>query len=65
VAAEIRRRGDPLTRGDLAVTGSDLQALGLTGPRLGEALAALLERVLEDPEINTRESLLTLARSMS
>ncbi|HET6779100.1 MAG TPA: hypothetical protein VFH26_09445 [Gemmatimonadales bacterium] len=64
VAAEIRRRGDPLTRGDLAVTGNDLQALGISGPRLGETLAALLERVLDDPKLNTRESLLTLARSM-
>ena len=64
LVGEIRRRGDPLTRGDLAVTGSDLQALGISGPRLGETLAALLERVLDDPEINTRESLLTLARSL-
>ena len=64
VAGEIRRRGDPLTRGDLAISGGDLQALGINGPRLGETLAALLERVLDDPEINTRESLLLLARSM-
>jgi tRNA nucleotidyltransferase (CCA-adding enzyme) len=63
-AAEIRGRGDPLTRGDLAITGGDLQALGITGPRVGETLAALLERVLDDPSINTRDSLLTLARSM-
>jgi tRNA nucleotidyltransferase (CCA-adding enzyme) len=65
VAGEILRRGDPLTRGDLAVTGSDLQALGITGPRLGKTLSALLERALDDPRINTRESLLTLARSMT
>ncbi len=64
VAGEIRGRGDPLTRGDLAITGGDLQALGITGPRLGETLAALLERVLDDPAANTRESLLTLARSI-
>lgn len=64
VAAEIRRQGDPLTRGDLAISGGDLQALGITGPRLGETLAALLERVLDDPALNTRETLLTLARGM-
>jgi hypothetical protein len=64
IAVEIRRRGDPLTRGDLAITGGDLQALGITGPRLGETLAALLERVLDDPAINTPESLLTLARDL-
>lgn len=61
VAAEIRRRGDPLSRGDLAVTGGDLQELGITGPRLGATLATLLDRVLDDPALNTRESLLRLA----
>jgi tRNA nucleotidyltransferase (CCA-adding enzyme) len=64
VASGIRQRGDPLTRGDLAITGADLQAIGITGPRLGETLAALLDRVLDDPTANTRESLLTLARGL-
>jgi tRNA nucleotidyltransferase (CCA-adding enzyme) len=64
VAAEIRQRGDPLTRGDLAITGADLQALGIKGPRLGETLAALLDRVLDDPTVNTPESLLTIARGL-
>jgi tRNA nucleotidyltransferase (CCA-adding enzyme) len=61
---EIRRRGDPLTRSDLAVTGTDLQGLGATGPRIGQTLAALLDRVLEDPGLNTRETLLALARKV-
>jgi len=59
--AAIRDRGDPLTRGDLAVTGRDLEALGLSGKRVGETLAALLDRVLEEPAANTRERLLALA----
>jgi tRNA nucleotidyltransferase (CCA-adding enzyme) len=58
----IRERGDPLTRGELAVTGRDLEALGLSGKRIGETLAALLDRVLEEPAANTRERLLALAR---
>ena len=62
--AEIRRRGDPLTRSDLAVSGTDLQALGTSGPQIGETLAVLLDRVLEDPSLNTRDMLLTLARKM-
>lgn len=61
---QIRGRGDPLTRGDLAIRGSDLQALGASGRRVGEILAALLDRVLEDPALNTKESLLALAREM-
>jgi len=61
---DIRRRGDPLTRSDLAVTGSDLQALGAQGPEVGRALSLLLERVLQDPSLNTREHLLKLAREL-
>ena len=60
--AEIRRRGDPLTRADLAIHGTDLQELGIQGPRIGETLATLLDRVLDDPTLNTRESLLAIAR---
>jgi tRNA nucleotidyltransferase (CCA-adding enzyme) len=62
--AEIRRRGDPLTRSDLAIHGGDLQELGIQGPRVGETLAALLDRVLDDPTRNTRQSLLTIAREI-
>jgi tRNA nucleotidyltransferase (CCA-adding enzyme) len=58
----VRERGDPLTRGDLAVTGRDLEAIGLSGRRIGETLGELLDRVLEDPSANTRERLLALAR---
>ncbi len=58
----IRDRRDPLSRGDLAISGNDLQAIGMQGPRIGQVLAALLDRVLEDPAVNTRERLLALAR---
>jgi tRNA nucleotidyltransferase (CCA-adding enzyme) len=58
----IRERHDPLTRADLAISGRDLEGLGLRGRVVGETLAALLDRVLEDPAANTRERLLELAR---
>ncbi len=61
--ATIRERRDPVTRGDLAVTGRDLEELGLSGKQIGETLAVLLDRVLEDPSANTRERLLALVRS--
>jgi tRNA nucleotidyltransferase (CCA-adding enzyme) len=61
---QVRKRGDPLTRSDLAITGTDLMALGVTGPLIGETLAGLLDRVLEQPALNTREQLLALARKM-
>jgi tRNA nucleotidyltransferase (CCA-adding enzyme) len=58
----IRERGDPLTRGSLAVGGHELEAIGIRGREVGETLALLLDRVLEDPAANTRERLLQLAR---
>jgi putative nucleotidyltransferase with HDIG domain len=64
VAAELER-GVPMTLGDLAVDGDDLQAeLRLTpGPGLGELLDRLLESVVADPSRNTRETLLADVRS--
>jgi hypothetical protein len=40
--------------------------LGLAeGPQIGDVLATLLERVVEDPALNTRERLLEEARSLT
>jgi tRNA nucleotidyltransferase (CCA-adding enzyme) len=61
---EIRARGDAISRSDLLVSGTDLQALGATGPAIGTILAALLDRVLEDPALNTRDSLLAIAKKL-
>jgi tRNA nucleotidyltransferase (CCA-adding enzyme) len=62
IAAE-RRRQPPLQIADLAVTGKDLMdALGLRpGPTVGATLRHLLEYVLEEPEHNRREALLSEA----
>jgi tRNA nucleotidyltransferase (CCA-adding enzyme) len=50
--------------GDLAVDGRDvMQACGLSGgPGVGRALNELLEAVLEDPELNDRETLLGMLK---
>ncbi|HZP97821.1 MAG TPA: HD domain-containing protein [Candidatus Limnocylindria bacterium] len=49
---------------DLAIDGNDvMRELGLRpGPEVGRILRALFERVLDDPDLNTRERLLALAR---
>jgi len=63
---EALHEGVVLGRGDLVVDGDDLMtalAIG-PGPHLGRILDALLERVVEDPALNDRASLLLLARSM-
>jgi tRNA nucleotidyltransferase (CCA-adding enzyme) len=61
----IRTRREPITRGELALDGNDLIALGIPrGPRIGEVLNQLLERVLDDPSLNTREQLTALVRGL-
>ncbi|MBO2520942.1 MAG: polynucleotide adenylyltransferase [Firmicutes bacterium] len=64
---EIVAKGEALTRADLAVDGRDvMRELGIgPGPRVGRILARLYERVLEDPELNTRAALLDLLRRMA
>ena len=47
-----------LTLRDLAVNGSDLQALGMRGAQIGRTLDTLLERVLSGTLRNDRETLL-------
>jgi tRNA nucleotidyltransferase (CCA-adding enzyme) len=62
--AGVRDRGEATSRGQLAITGADLLALGVpAGPELGRLLNRLLDAVLEDPSRNTREALLALAGS--
>jgi hypothetical protein len=51
---------------DLAINGDDLIAeLGLaTGPAIGLILDELLDRVIADPDLNDRPTLLVLAQAM-
>ncbi len=71
--AELRDRVDAeiaasvvLDRARLAVRGDDLMAeLGVpAGPTLGRVLDELLERVIAEPKLNDRATLLLLAESM-
>ncbi|HEU4997057.1 MAG TPA: CCA tRNA nucleotidyltransferase [Gemmatimonadaceae bacterium] len=56
---------EPVDLRDLAVDGDDLRQLGIApGPELGRILAALLDLVLGDPGLNTRERLLDEARRL-
>jgi hypothetical protein len=66
--ARLRRlleqeRSRPHRLEDLAVDGSDLLELGYDqGPELGRALDSLLDAVVDDPSLNTREQLLARVR---
>src|SRR5437660_2693719 len=58
--AAIRAAKDPLTLQELAVNGNDLIAAGVrSGPDVGEVLQRLLAEVLEDPQRNTKDYLLS------
>lgn len=54
---EVLTEHDCLTRRDLAVNGHDLQAWGVSGRDIGFFLSEMLNRVLDEPENNTRERL--------
>ncbi len=62
---ELAARPEPLTVKELAVGGRDvMEALGIgPGPLVGRVLARLLEAVLDDPSLNTRERLLPLVEA--
>ncbi|HEX4743162.1 MAG TPA: HD domain-containing protein [Candidatus Limnocylindria bacterium] len=65
VQEEIQR-ANAFSARDLAIDGNDIMAeLDLRpGPEVGRIVRELLERVLDDPELNTRESLLRLAKEI-
>ena len=56
---------EPIDLHDLAIDGDDLRKLGVSpGPRLGKTLTALLDRVLEDPKLNTPDRLAAAAKQI-
>jgi hypothetical protein len=61
-AEEIRAAGDCLSLKTLAVNGSDLKRAGFSeGKEMGMLLSELLQHVLEHPEDNDKEKLLSIA----
>ncbi|HKJ92703.1 MAG TPA: CCA tRNA nucleotidyltransferase [Longimicrobiales bacterium] len=64
MAHTVLRSRPALDVTDLAIGGHELRELGMEpGPRFGEILDELLERVTEDPSLNERTALLELVRS--
>ncbi len=56
---EIETKNECCTIEQLAITGTDLNAAGITGAKTGEALKALLDAVIEEKIPNTKADLLT------
>jgi tRNA nucleotidyltransferase (CCA-adding enzyme) len=64
---EAMREGSALTTRDLAIGGNDVIPLldGGAGPAVGKILRELLDRVLDDPSLNTRDKLMPLAEELA
>lgn len=61
---EVVEQEQCVTVRDLAVSGKDLIEIGMKpGPELGEMLNILLDKVLDDPELNERDVLIDLAKA--
>jgi tRNA nucleotidyltransferase (CCA-adding enzyme) len=62
---KIRLAENALSVKDLNIHGEDIMALGLSqGPKVGEILNQLLEKVLDDPTLNDKETLGRLAKEL-
>jgi len=57
---QILDNNEPTSVRDLALGGRDLMALGLVGPEIGQMQKKLLADILEDPSLNTPETLTQL-----
>ncbi|NLC66666.1 MAG: HD domain-containing protein [Clostridium sp.] len=57
----ILNSNEPLSIKDLAINGNDIMSLGIKeGIEIGKILAYLLEKVLDNPSLNTKEKLIDL-----
>ena len=52
----------PCSISQLAISGNDLIALGYTGREIGKTLAFLLDKVIADPALNTKEALIDMLK---
>lgn len=63
--SEVREKDMALKISDLKINGQDLMDLGIPkGPEIGEILDKMLEAVLDDPMLNTKEKLIEIANSL-
>lgn len=63
--SEVRQKDMALKITDLKVNGDDLIEVGIKkGPRLGDVLTKLLDMVIEDPMLNTKDRLIEIAKSL-
>ena len=60
---EIIEKAQCVQKKDLAISGKDLIAMGMKpGPEMGQVIEELFQNVLDNPQINNRDTLLSMAR---
>ena len=62
--AWVEQNNAPCTIADLAITGRDLLSIGIEARTIGTHLDFLLSRVLEEPTLNEKETLLAMASEL-
>lgn len=55
---EVLKNNEPYLIGHLKITGNDLLEKGITGEKIGEILADLQQKVINNPTLNTKAKLL-------
>ena len=61
---EIKKNKEPFGVKNLAVNGTDLKELGFSGKEIGDCLNLLLEKVIENPDLNEKEKLLDCIKQL-
>ncbi len=62
---KIQSKHDCISLKQLAITGRDLQDLGITGPSIKETLESCLLKIMKDELSNTKKELLDYARKLN
>ncbi len=64
--SDVRAKDMALKISDLKIDGNDLMEMGIpAGPKVGEILNKLLEKVLDDPMLNTKDKLQEIVKSIN
>lgn len=65
ICEEIYNNNDCLSLSEMAITGRDLKEFGLPdGKQIGDILKTLFDKVIENPELNHREILMSMAEKL-
>lgn len=59
---KIKENNEPFSVKNLKINGNNLKALGFQGKEIGEKLNFLLEKVMDNPDLNEKETLINIIK---